>query len=289
MQFFNLVSFVVVASYAAALPQPAGPSEKYSNNVNTNLASGLEARSYQPGFNSKRDSATLMSLKRRADSVGSSGDDSGHDSFLPSTLDPNEPFKSPFSNSNVSSMNLSSTIDNVGDGIANIYKDGEKAGQKIGGPAGDMLIRYFRRHSYVNVALRHWAHESVPGIIEKIKSLWGEVEYPRLEPDLTKKLKQLEDEFRAGLDAIVDATTKILGDDGPVTENIQKIDNSFRLTFSSRIDLLWELLSLMKLFESSKTLMGQLGGISTSVTKFYIEEQTTYGKIISELRAAPSQ
>ncbi|KAH6597742.1 hypothetical protein BASA50_004347 [Batrachochytrium salamandrivorans] len=258
MQFFNLVSFVVVASYAAALPQPAGPSEKYSNNVNTNLASGLEARSYQPGFNSKRDSATLMSLKRRADSVGSS-------------------------------MNLSSTIDNVGDGIANIYKDGEKAGQKIGGTAGDMLVRYFRRHSYVNVALRHWAHESVPGIIEKIKSLWGEVEYPRLEPDLTKKLKQLEDEFRAGLDAIVDATTRILGDDGPVTENIQKIDNSFRLTFSSRIDLLWELLSLMKLFESSKTLMGYLGGISTSVTKFYIEEQTTYGKIISELRAAPSQ
>ncbi|KAH9263861.1 hypothetical protein BASA83_012706 [Batrachochytrium salamandrivorans] len=57
-----------------------------------------------------------MSLERRADSVGSSGDDSGSDSFLPSTPGPNEPFKSPFSNSNVSSMNLSSTIDNVGDG-----------------------------------------------------------------------------------------------------------------------------------------------------------------------------
>ncbi|KAH9262837.1 hypothetical protein BASA83_013733 [Batrachochytrium salamandrivorans] len=154
MQFFNLVSFVVVASYAAALPQPAGPSEKYSNNVNTNLASGLEARSYQPGFNSKRDSATLMSLKRRADSVGSSW--------------------------RRYSMNLSSTIDNVGDGIANIYKDGEKAGQKIGGTC--------------------WGYVD--------KSLWGEVEYPRLEPDLTKKLKQLEDEFRAGLDAIVDATTR---------------------------------------------------------------------------------
>ncbi|KAH6589099.1 hypothetical protein BASA50_010264 [Batrachochytrium salamandrivorans] len=31
MQFFNLFSFVVVASYAAALPQPAGLSDKYPN------------------------------------------------------------------------------------------------------------------------------------------------------------------------------------------------------------------------------------------------------------------
>ncbi|KAH6584764.1 hypothetical protein BASA60_000825 [Batrachochytrium salamandrivorans] len=77
MQFFYLFSFVVAASYAAALPQPAGLSEKYSNNVDTNLASGLEARSYQPELNSYKESATLMSLKRRDDSEGSSEDTSG--------------------------------------------------------------------------------------------------------------------------------------------------------------------------------------------------------------------
>ncbi|KAH6570170.1 hypothetical protein BASA62_004466 [Batrachochytrium salamandrivorans] len=71
MQFFHLVPFVVVASYAAALPQPAELSEKYLNNVNVNLASGLEARSYQPAFNSQKGSATLVSLKRRDDSDGS--------------------------------------------------------------------------------------------------------------------------------------------------------------------------------------------------------------------------
>ncbi|KAH9247586.1 hypothetical protein BASA81_014803 [Batrachochytrium salamandrivorans] len=76
MQFIHLFSFVVVASYAAALPQPAGLSEKYSNNVDTTLASGLEARSYQPGLNSYKDSATLVSLKRRDDSEGSAGDNS---------------------------------------------------------------------------------------------------------------------------------------------------------------------------------------------------------------------
>ncbi|KAH6563422.1 hypothetical protein BASA62_008516 [Batrachochytrium salamandrivorans] len=57
-----------VASYAAALPQPAELSEKYSNSVDTTLASGLEARSYQPGLNSYKDSPTLISLERRDDS-----------------------------------------------------------------------------------------------------------------------------------------------------------------------------------------------------------------------------
>ncbi|KAH6588305.1 hypothetical protein BASA50_010796 [Batrachochytrium salamandrivorans] len=76
MQFFYLFSFVVVASYAVALPQPAGLSEKYSSNADATLASGLEARSYQPVLNSYKDSATLVSLKRRDDSEGSTGDNS---------------------------------------------------------------------------------------------------------------------------------------------------------------------------------------------------------------------
>ncbi|KAH6587517.1 hypothetical protein BASA61_006242 [Batrachochytrium salamandrivorans] len=79
MQFFHLFSFVVAASYAAALPQPAGLSEKYSNSVDTNLASGLEARSYQPGLNSYKESAILMSLERRDDSEESPEEDSGSD------------------------------------------------------------------------------------------------------------------------------------------------------------------------------------------------------------------
>ncbi|KAH9264119.1 hypothetical protein BASA83_012428 [Batrachochytrium salamandrivorans] len=52
-------------------PQPAGLSEKYSNNVDATLASDLEARSYQPGSNSYKDSATLVSLKRRGNYEGS--------------------------------------------------------------------------------------------------------------------------------------------------------------------------------------------------------------------------
>ncbi|KAH9245698.1 hypothetical protein BASA83_001512 [Batrachochytrium salamandrivorans] len=67
MQFLCLFSFVVVASYAAALPQPAELSGKYPSNVNNDLASGLEARSYQPVVDTLTDSVALMSLKRRDD------------------------------------------------------------------------------------------------------------------------------------------------------------------------------------------------------------------------------
>ncbi|KAH6569924.1 hypothetical protein BASA50_005213 [Batrachochytrium salamandrivorans] len=289
MQFFHLFSFVVVASYAAALPQPAELSKKYSSNVDANLASGLEARSYQPGLNSQKNSATLVSLKRRDDSEGSSGENSESDSFLPSTSGPNEPFKSPFSDSDVDSINLASTIDKVGDGIANIYENGEKAGQKIGGNVGEMLARYIRRDAYVISALRHCVHISVPGILEKIKSGLGDDEYSKVEPDLTEKLKQLENEVRAGLDEILDATTKILGSVGPVTENIQKIDKSFKLTISGRMEFFGELRILLGWFEDGKTLENQLADVSKSVDKFSTDQQPIYVEIMEELGAAPSE
>ncbi|KAH6598313.1 hypothetical protein BASA61_002899 [Batrachochytrium salamandrivorans] len=286
MQFFYLLSFVAVVSHAAALPQPAGLFEKYSNDVDTNSASGLEARSYQPGLNSHKDSATLVSLKRRDDSDGSSGENSGSDSFLPSTSGPNEPFKSPFTDSNVSSMNLASTIDNVGDGVLNLYKDGEKVRQKISGPVGDIVTKYIRRNAYVNVALRHWVHESVPGILDKIKSLWGDIEYSRFEPDLTKEMKQWENEFRARLNAIVDATTNILEDVGSITENLQTIGRSFDRTLFNRRLLIWKLIRLLRLFESSKALLGYLGDIVESSAEFLSEQQSIYMGFMIELGAS---
>ncbi|KAH9264244.1 hypothetical protein BASA83_012324 [Batrachochytrium salamandrivorans] len=68
MQFFHLFSFVVVASYAAALPQPAELSEKVFEQCHTNLASGLELDPTNLVLNSYKESATLVSLKRRDDS-----------------------------------------------------------------------------------------------------------------------------------------------------------------------------------------------------------------------------
>ncbi|KAH6592735.1 hypothetical protein BASA61_004445 [Batrachochytrium salamandrivorans] len=99
MQFFYLLSFVVVASHAAALPQPAGLSEQYSSNVNADLASGLKAISHQSALNSQQDPVTLMSLKRRADSKGLPGKNSKYGSSpLPITT-ASEPFGDPFKDS----------------------------------------------------------------------------------------------------------------------------------------------------------------------------------------------
>ncbi|KAH9274808.1 hypothetical protein BASA83_003017 [Batrachochytrium salamandrivorans] len=243
MQFY-LLSFVAVVSHAAALPQPAGLFEKYSNDVDTNSASGLEARSYQPGLNSHKDSATLVSLKRRDDSDGSSGENSGSDSFLPSTSGPNEPFKSPFTDSNVSSMNLASTIDNVGDGVLNLYKDGE---------------------------------ESLFGVTSNT---------PGSSQTSQRTSKNGKMSVRARLNAIVDATTNILEDVGSITENLQTIGRSFDRTLFNRRLLIWKLIRLLRLFESSKALLGYLGDIVESSAEFLSEQQSIYMGFMIELGAS---
>ncbi|KAH6602888.1 hypothetical protein BASA61_000665 [Batrachochytrium salamandrivorans] len=83
MQFFYLVSLVVVASNVAAFPQPAEQFEKHSDSANADLTSDLETRSYQPEFNPQSNSGTLVSLERRGSSQGSSEEDSGSDSSFP--------------------------------------------------------------------------------------------------------------------------------------------------------------------------------------------------------------
>ncbi|KAH6586024.1 hypothetical protein BASA61_006664 [Batrachochytrium salamandrivorans] len=250
MQFFHLFSFVVAASYAAALPQPAGLSGKYSNSVDTNLASGLEARSYQPVLNSKRDSAILMSLKRRDDSEGSPEDNSGgstennsevstgenseSDPFFPFKLSPNETVERHFTDDDISTNNLASTIKRVEDDFYIFFKEGEEAADKIGGDTGDRMKEYFRRNSYVNVALRFWSYESVPKILRLIGSGVGKSEYPKLEPKLTKELDEFKDGVRAGFSAVFDNTMKMLNNDGSDIDNFQNVDESFNRAFENQ-------------------------------------------------------
>ncbi|KAH9255843.1 hypothetical protein BASA81_006017 [Batrachochytrium salamandrivorans] len=288
MQFFYLFSFVVAASYAVALPQPAGLSEKYSSNVDATLASGLEARSYQPGLNSYKTSATLMSLKRRDDYEGSSEEDSGSDlSPLPDTTS-NEPFSDPFTEDEISSENLASTINRAEDSDVNTFKGGELAGQRIGGTVGGRLARYLRRNAYVNVALSQWSHESVNDILGLIRFNSGEGEHFEVEPGFTKKIKDLEDKSDEGVNAMIDATSKIAKDDDSVIENVRNTRRSFKLTFKSRKELLRMLMSKLRLFEDGADLLGQLNDVTTSLDEFFAEQKKLYGKIIRRLRATYS-
>ncbi|KAH6559869.1 hypothetical protein BASA50_005747 [Batrachochytrium salamandrivorans] len=295
MQFFHLVSFVVVASYAAALPQPAELSEKYLNNVNVNLASGLEARSYQPAFNSQKGSATLVSLKRRDDSDGSSGENSGSDS--PPSPPPSPPpattrekkFSSPFTEETVNSMALASTINNVGDGIAGFYEKGDKAGQKIGGNAGNLLTKYLRRASYVNAAVRNWVTNFVPDIRDAIKDGLGDAEYSEVGPDSIETSDKLTVMYRTSLTALLGATSNIVDDLGSVTENLQTINRSFENTVYIRVSFIWGLKSLLDTFTAGETLSGYLADISKSIDDFAAEQNELFAKIVEEYEAASSQ
>ncbi|KAH6593935.1 hypothetical protein BASA50_006991 [Batrachochytrium salamandrivorans] len=305
MQFFHLFSFVVVASYAAALPQPAGLSGKYSNSVDTNLASGLEARSYQPVLNSKRDSAILVSLKRRDDSEGSPEDNSGgstennsevstgenseSDPFFPFKLSPNETVERHFTDDDISTNNLASTIKRVEDDFYIFFKEGEEAADKIGGDTGDRMKEYFRRNSYVNVALRFWSYESVPKILRLIGSGVGKSEYPKLEPKLTKELDEFKDGVRAGFSAVFDNTMKMLNNDGSDIDNFQNVDESFNRAFENQWLLVRKLRALLRKFKVDEFFYEDLVNVTDAVAKFREKQNTIYDEVMQGLKAAPSQ
>ncbi|KAH9245718.1 hypothetical protein BASA83_009607 [Batrachochytrium salamandrivorans] len=324
MQFFYLFSFVVAASYAVALPQPAELSEKYSNNADTTLASGLEARSYQPVLNSYKKSATLMSLKRRDDSEGSVEDnsegsleanseessednsegsgtppppdttpddsegspeeDSGSDSSPPPDTTPDEPFIDPFTEDAVSTENIASTIDNVGDGNADLYPKGEMAGRVIGDYIGLMIAKYFRKSTYVTVALKRWVNKSMNSMLRTIRSGLSDDKYSWTLPFLTNVYNEWEDEFTTRHKKILGYTLSILKDPESAVDNFQRIHRSFEYIFTSQ----WNFLSELRLrldFEDGKTLRGYVSDIIKSQGEFVTKQEKFYYKIMKEFKA----
>ncbi|KAH6593067.1 hypothetical protein BASA50_007649 [Batrachochytrium salamandrivorans] len=289
MQFFYLFSFVAVVSNAAALPQPAELSEKYPNNVDTTLASSLSARSYQPGSNSHKDSATLTSLERRDSSEGSSGGNRGSGTPPPSTPDPNKTFGNTFSDSAVSSMNISSTIDNVGDGIFNLPEDGEKVAQKINGTLGEMLSGYIKRSTYVSAALDEWMGAEGTGILLTIQSILGETEFSEMLPAFLETFQGFIDNATAKEKEAAEATSNILKDTGTVIQNVEKIHVSFGLVFNNRISSFDLLKSLLGNSEAVETLLTYFFNMRTSLDKFLANQQRIHDEIMEKLRALPSE
>ncbi|KAH6562182.1 hypothetical protein BASA62_009323 [Batrachochytrium salamandrivorans] len=287
MQFFHLFSFVVVASYAAALPQPAGLSEKYSNSADTNLASGLEARSYQPVVDTLKDSTTLVSLKRRDDSKGSSGENSGSRQPPSSASSPAETADSIFTKDNVSPINLAFTINKFRNDIYVFFKDGQKVGKKIGGRVGKMVAEYIRKSIYMSTALENWVKKSVPDILLAIKSGLGNDQYSKIEPYLTKKLEESEAEFRAWDKTAIKDVSNILKNDGSVIDNVKKVDESFKLVFYRHVTILWELRIQLGRFKDGRPIQAYLAETSRSIGGFLSEQHNLHVKIMKGFETAP--
>ncbi|KAH9271885.1 hypothetical protein BASA83_005987 [Batrachochytrium salamandrivorans] len=262
MQLFYLLSFVVVASHAAALPQPAGLSEKYSNNVDTNLASILKARSYQPVSNTRENSATLMSLERRADSAGSPRVNSGFVTPPLSTLDYEGAKKliySLFEKSDFSFANIASTIDNVGDGFAELSENGEKVGNKIGGTAGDLLAISF------------------------IQSTTTPPEFSKVITDYIQTTRELiaeaDEKEKESNDLIVD----ILKDTGVVIQNVEEAVQLLVEALDKLVKLFDVIKTIMSKSESGRTIYDEISTMIESLDEFIAEQQRLHDEIITAL------
>ncbi|KAH6593565.1 hypothetical protein BASA50_007279, partial [Batrachochytrium salamandrivorans] len=249
MQFFHLFSFVVVASYAAALPQPAGLSDKYSNNADANLASGLEARSYQPESNSYKESATLVSLKRRDDSEESSEEDSGSDPSPPPATTFKPRVGDGFTKEEILTINIASTIDRAINGDYTMLYMQEDAGNKIGGRIGTMVAEYIGISTHVIGVLRRWDQGSMYGIRDFIKSGLGDEKYSEVEQSLTEKIKDFKYVSNDEAKAINTTTEHIIDSPGTVAENLQKINESFKRIVNSQMLLLLKLEDLLGKFD----------------------------------------
>ncbi|KAH6571617.1 hypothetical protein BASA83_009841 [Batrachochytrium salamandrivorans] len=276
MKFLYLFSFAVVASTAAALPQPAGPSEKYSNDVDTNSASGLEARSYQPVFNSQKDSAVMMLLKRQDGPEGPSGENSG-----------SEP--SPRERIEAGSQKLATDIDNVGDGLTTLPKYAEKIGDAISGRAGELMVKYLKRTLSVNDRLKGWLRTFGNEVLDFIKAGLGDVEYSKVEPALMKGLMKIIMEIQSRLRAAVDAITSIIEKTGDLIQEAETIGESFADAFNGYKEHFNILKPQLEKFDAGKTTSGYFTIINTSLDGFMTQQQVIHGELMQALREGPSQ
>ncbi|KAH6574459.1 hypothetical protein BASA50_008149 [Batrachochytrium salamandrivorans] len=165
----------------------------------------------------------------------------------------------------------------------------EDAGNKIGGRIGTMVAEYIGISTHVVGVLRRWDQGSMYGIRDFIKSGLGDEKYSEVEQSLTEKLKDFEYVSNDEAKAINITTEDIIDRRGTVTENIQKIDNSFRLIVHSQVLLLLKLKDLLGRFDDGKTLEGHVSDINRSLDAFYKYRNRLSFKLMNSLDAEASE
>ncbi|KAH6581502.1 hypothetical protein BASA61_009032 [Batrachochytrium salamandrivorans] len=288
MQFFHLVPFVVVASYAAALPQPAELSEKYLNNVNVNLASGLEARSYQPAFNSQKGSATLVSLKRRDDSEDDSEFDDSDDDFDDDFDDDDEDddFDDDFGDNYEDDYDEDYDEDND---HFNVPENVKTAGAAVSGDTGDLLVKYLETALYLSGHLKTWAEESGKGLDIFIRSVLGDEEYSKVEPSLKEAKEKLIANADDNRKEVADALLVIGEKTGSDKQEMETIHASFGRVFDACRVYLGVLNPQLDKFKAGKLIHGHLSDADKNLVEFSQNQQKLYDEITQGLKDTPSE
>ncbi|KAH6600493.1 hypothetical protein BASA50_002266 [Batrachochytrium salamandrivorans] len=165
----------------------------------------------------------------------------------------------------------------------------EDAGNKIGGHIGSMVAEYIGISTHVDAVLNRWVKNSMYGIRDFIKSGLGDEKYSEVEQDLTNKIKDFEYVSNDESKAINTTTEHIIDSPGTVAEDLQKIDNSFRLIVNSQTLLLLKLKDLLGRFDDGKTLKGHVSDINRSLDAFYKYRNRLSFKLMSNLDAAASE
>ncbi|KAH6575808.1 hypothetical protein BASA61_001923 [Batrachochytrium salamandrivorans] len=286
MQFFHLFSFVVVASYAAAFPQPAELSEKYSNNADITLASGLEARSYQPVVDTQKDSATLVSLERRGNSQGSLGGNGESSTFLQSII---SEFREPIVVSKLGCGALASMIEQVGDDLDDAPEDVKAVGAAIGGDTGDKLVEYFRKALYVSGKLKDWAEDIPEEMVALIKSNLSDEEYSEVESSLKEAYDELTANASEYLDGATDDLSDIEEEVDSANQEMKEIHGLFECTFNAYRIYFEVLQRQLNRFEEGEDICELLSYADTNLVNFSNSQQELYDEITQGLEAAPSE
>ncbi|KAH6590615.1 hypothetical protein BASA50_009264 [Batrachochytrium salamandrivorans] len=299
MQFFHLFSFVVVASYAAALPQPAGLSEKYSNSVDTNLASGLEARSYQPGLNSQKNSATLTSLKRRDDSEGlsedNSEDNSEDDDEYDDEYDDGDDYEnnyedeSPLEKAEFELWYISVIIGQATVGDSEVPANVKAAGAAVGGDAEKTLVEYLKRTLHVRKELKRWIDDSGDNLDTVIKSGLSDEEYANVESSLKEAKDKLTADVSDNLQQ-VNAALSVIGETpSSAKQGMETVHAALGRVFDAYKVYFEVLNSQMGRVEASEAIQEHFSKASASFVTFARRRQNLYDEVTQKLEAAPSE
>ncbi|KAH9272561.1 hypothetical protein BASA83_005061 [Batrachochytrium salamandrivorans] len=236
MQFFYLVSLVVVASNVAAFPQPAELSEKHLSNIDTTLTSNIEARSYQPELNPQGNSGTLVSLERRGNSQGLLGGSSGSESSLPFAMTRSrtqQKIKNAIDNAETGSMMLSSIINEVEHSRADASENPGTDENATGGSAKETTVEYLKNALYISASMKTWVKENRGWMLVVIKSGLSSVEYSKAKSALKKAGERLAVDVSMHMKAVNDALLAIGKNANSIKQKMGTIHVSYTQAFDA--------------------------------------------------------
>ncbi|KAH6576267.1 hypothetical protein BASA62_001522 [Batrachochytrium salamandrivorans] len=215
MQFLHLFSFVVVASYAAALPQPAGLSEKYSNDVDTTLAiagDNSEGTSEDNSEGTPEDNSegsvetivkerqktilkdrletilkdrleTILKERQKTIEIETYESDSSPSPASPSEVAPGYEYD-PYGKAEDGAIGLPFVIGDFGvefeARFADAPENAKAAGAALGGNTGDTLVEYLKNGRQATETLKEWVEDIGKGLVDIIRLGLGDEEYSKI-------------------------------------------------------------------------------------------------------------